>query len=152
MERIRVLFLCIHNSARSQMAETFLKTLGGDRFDVESAGLETGELNSYTVRSMAEIGIDISQNRSKNVFDFIRSGRHFEYVITVCDEANAERCPVFPGFAKRLHWNFPDPSGFLGSDEEKMILARDIRDQIRDRVILWLEELATEEVSIFKEQ
>ena len=129
------------------MAEAFLKVLGGERFEVESAGLEVGELNPYAVRSMAELGIDISRNRTKNVFEFIRASRHFEYVITVCDEASAERCPVFPGFTRRLHWSFPDPALFTGSDDEKMAKIRVVRDQVRDRIVLWLKELDAEAAS-----
>jgi arsenate reductase len=141
MENIRVLFLCVHNSARSQIAEAFLKKIGDGRFQVESAGLEVGTLNPYAVQSMAEIGIDISQNRCKNVFEFIKAGRHFEYVITVCDESTAERCPIFPGFTRRLHWSFHDPASFTGTDEEKMIKTRQVRDQIKERIVQWLEEL-----------
>ncbi|HLP44897.1 MAG TPA: arsenate reductase ArsC [Candidatus Deferrimicrobium sp.] len=148
MENIKVLFLCVHNSARSQMAEAFLKAIGGERFEVESAGLEVGTLNPYAVQVMAEIGIDISKNRSKSVFEFIRTGRLFQYVITVCDEASAERCPIFPGFTRRLHWSFPDPALFTGTDEEKMMKTRSVRDQIRDRIARWLEELAVEDSSI----
>ncbi len=152
MENISVLFLCVHNSARSQMAEAFLKVLGGERFEVESAGLEIGTLNPFAVQSMAEIGMDISHNHSKGVFEFIRISRRFDYVITVCDETAAERCPIFPGFTRRLHWNFPDPALFTGTDEEKMIKTRLIRDQIHDRIVQWLEELNAEEFSIQKRQ
>lgn len=150
MENISVLFLCVHNSARSQMAEAFLKVLGGERFEVESAGLEIGTLNPFVVQSMAEIGMDISHNHSKGVFEFIRISRRFDYVITVCDETAAERCPIFPGFTQRLHWSFPDPALFTGTDEEKMIKTRLIRDQIHNRIVQWLEELTTEEASIQK--
>lgn len=140
MEPIKVLFICVHNSARSQMAEAFLKVLGGQRFEVESGGLEDGALNPYAVRCMAEIGIDISQNRAKHIFEFIRASRRFDYVITVCDEASAENCPIFPGFAKRLHWNFPDPALFTGNDDEIMIKTREVRDHIRERMVQWLKE------------
>jgi arsenate reductase len=132
------------------MAEAFLKAIGGKQYEVESAGLEIGTLNPYAVQSMAEIGMDISQNRSKSVFEFIRISRHFDYVITVCDEASAERCPIFPGFTRRLHWSFPDPALFTGTDEEKMIKTRGVRDQIHERIVRWLEELSSDESSMHK--
>jgi arsenate reductase len=113
----RVLFVCIHNSARSQMAEAFLNQICPDKFEAESAGLEPGNLNPVVVEVMREIGIDISRNPTKSVFDMFKTGRMFGYVITVCDEANAERCPIFPGVTKRLQWSFPDPSRAKGSQE-----------------------------------
>jgi arsenate reductase len=137
-EKIKVLFVCIHNSARSQMAEAFLKKLGGDKFEVESAGIEPGKLNSYVVESMKEVGIDISGNKTKDVFGFIKKGTLFNYVVTVCDEASAERCPIFPGVAQRLHWGFPDPSAFQGADEEKLLAIRNIRDDIKSKVESWI--------------
>jgi arsenate reductase (thioredoxin) len=141
MEHLKVLFICIHNSARSQMAEAFLKAFSRGTIEVESAGLEVGTLNPYAVRCMAEVGIDISKNRSKHIFEFIRASRHFNYVISVCDEANAERCPTFPGIVQRLHWSFPDPAFFTGADEEIMNKTREVRDRICDRIALWLKEL-----------
>jgi arsenate reductase (thioredoxin) len=141
IEKARVLFLCVHNSARSQMAEAFLQKYGGDRFEVESAGLEPGTLNPIVVEAMKEAAIDISQNNTDSVFDFFKEGRLYNYVITVCDESNAERCPVFPGLTKRLHWGFQDPSGFTGSHEEKLAHTRKVRDLIESRIINWLEEL-----------
>lgn len=130
----RVLFVCIHNSARSQMAETFLNALGGDRFIAESAGLEPGSMNPYVVRVMAEAGYDISGNKTKSVFDLFKRERQYDYIITVCDPDAAERCPVFPGIVKRLHWGFRDPSSFEGTDEEKTEFTRAIRDEISDEV------------------
>ncbi len=109
MEKQRVLFVCIHNSARSQMAEAFLKQLAGDKFDVESAGLEPGKLNPAVVEVMKEIGIDISRNTTKSVFDLLKQAKLYSYVITVCDESQSERCPIFPGVRQRLHWSFTDP-------------------------------------------
>src|SRR5690242_14016210 len=106
----KVLFVCVHNSARSQMAEAYLRAMAGERFEVRSAGFEPAEINPYAVRAMAEDGIDISQQGVTDVFDLYRQGVTFSYVITVCDQRAAERCPVFPGFAKRLHWSFADPS------------------------------------------
>ena len=102
MEKIKVLFVCVHNSARSQMAEAFLNQLAGDKFFAESAGFEPGKLNPIVVEAMKEIGIDISKNQTKSVFDFFKQGRLYHFVIAVCDGANAERCPIFPGLTKRL--------------------------------------------------
>ncbi len=134
MNKTKVLFVCIHNSARSQMAEAFLNQMGGDKFEAESAGLEPGTLNPIVVEAMKEIGIDISKNRTKDVFELLRQGKLYNHVITVCDEANAERCPVFPGMAEQLHWSFLDPSNFQGSHEEKLVQTRKIRDAIKTRI------------------
>ena len=141
MYTIKVLFLCIHNSARSQMAEAYLKKLGGDQFQTESAGLEAGKLNLIAVEVMQEEGIDISGNQTKDVFDFHKEGRSFDYVITVCDEANADRCPVFPGLHKKINWSFEDPSALQGSKEEKLYATRLIRDQIREAVQHFIKEI-----------
>jgi arsenate reductase len=122
------------------MAEAFLKHLGGDRFHVESAGLEPGELNPLVVEVMGEIGIDISKNPTNSVFDFFKEGKLFTYVITVCDQEAAERCPIFPGMSKHLHWSFNDPSCFEGTHKEKLVQVRVVRDQIRSRIRRWLEE------------
>jgi arsenate reductase len=138
----RVLFLCIHNSARSQMAAAFLKQLAGDRFDVESAGLEPGKLNPLAVAAMHDAGIDISGNPTQSVFDLFNSGRRFQYVISVCDAASAERCPIFPGNATRLNWSFADPSAFKGTDGERLQQTIVVRDEIRERVRRWIVEQA----------
>ncbi|WP_085812542.1 arsenate reductase ArsC [Geoanaerobacter pelophilus] len=140
--KIRVLFVCIHNSARSQMGEAFLKQAGGERFEVQSAGIEPGRLNPIVVQAMKEVGIDISGNATKQVSDFIEAGVIFDYVITVCDETSAERCPLFPGKAQRLHWGFPDPSVLQGTDEEKLQSIRAIRDDIKKKVESWIISLA----------
>ena len=137
MEKRRVLFVCIHNSARSQMAEAWLNHLCGDRFEAHSAGLEPGILNPLVVHVMREVEIDISGNKTKPVFDFFKAGNVFSYVITVCDESSAERCPVFPGAVNRLHWSFPDPSALIGSEEEKIAAIRNIRDDIKRAVVKW---------------
>src|SRR6516162_1887659 len=129
-----VLFICIHNSARSQMAEAFLGQACGDVFEAHSAGLEPGKLNPIVVEAMKEIGMDISGNQTKAVFDFIKSGAMFSYVITVCDETSAERCPIFAGVTKRLHWSFPDPSAITGTKWERLEGTRKIRDDIRARI------------------
>ena len=144
MNQIKVLFICVHNSARSQMSEAFLKKYGGDDFFVESAGLQPGKLNPIVVDAMNEVGIDISHNETNSVFEFFKQGRRYNYVITVCDESNAERCPIFPGVMKTLHWSFKDPSALTGSYEEKLAGTRAIRDEIEKRVQKWLEELAKE--------
>ena len=130
----RVLFLCIHNSARSQMAAAFLKQLAGERFEVESAGLEPGRLNPLAVAAMKDAGIDISRNGTQSVFDLFENGRRFDYVVSVCDAASAERCPVFPGVATRMNWSFADPSAFTGTDEERLRRTIAVRDEIRDKV------------------
>lgn len=136
----RVLFLCIHNSARSQMAAEFLKRTAGDRFEVESAGLEPGKLNPLAVEAMRAAGIDISRNGTQSVFDLYKRGVRFQYVISVCDAASAERCPVFPGVATRLNWSFADPSAFTGTDEERLRKTIEVRDEIRARVRQWVAE------------
>ena len=133
----KVLFVCIHNSARSQMAEAFLNQTCGEEFEAHSAGLEPGSINPLVVEVMQEVGIDISGNKTKSVFDLFKSGQLFAYVITVCDEANAERCPIFPGVTTRLHWSFPDPGACTGTQEERLAQIRGIRDAIRTRVEEW---------------
>ena len=141
----KVLFICVHNSARSQMAEAFLNDICGDHFEAHSAGLEPGTLNQLAVEAMREIGIDISHNGTQSVFDVFKSGELFAYVITVCDETSAERCPIFPGVTTRLHWSFPDPAALEGTREERLAGTREIRDQIRDRIEMWCEEMCAVE-------
>lgn len=133
-DRITVLFVCVHNSARSQMAEAFLKKHGGDKFEGESAGFEPGEINPLVIDVMREVGIDISLNTTKSVFDLYKRGRLYNYVITVCDAANAQKCPLFPGFSKRLFWSFDDPADFTGSYEERLAKTRVMRDQIERQI------------------
>jgi len=132
-----VLFICVHNSARSQMAEAFLNALCPDDFTAESAGLEPGTLSPLAIAAMREIGLDISSKETTGVFDLFKAGKRFSYVITVCDETSAERCPIFPGQARRLHWSFADPSALLGSWDERLAQARVIRDKIRTKVEEW---------------
>lgn len=141
MEKTKVLFVCIHNSARSQMAEALLKEIGGESFEVESAGLEPGKLNPLAIRAMKAIDIDISHNPTKRVFDVFKQGRMFHYVITVCDETSAERCPVFPGVTKRIHWSFEDPSSFQGTDDEKLAQTERVRDQIKEKIMEFIGQL-----------
>ncbi len=136
----KVLFVCIHNSARSQMAETFLNHLGGDFFEGESAGLEPGRLNPVVVEVMGEYGLDISKNKTKSVFELLKEGISYDAVITVCDEASAERCPIFPGKSKRLHWSFTDPSSFKGTEDEIKEKTKGVRDQIRERILSFIQE------------
>jgi arsenate reductase len=130
----KVLFLCVHNSARSQMAEAYLKAFGGPDVEVESAGLEPGKLNPYVVRVLQEEGIDISTHKTQSVFDLYKAGRRYNYVITVCSKEAAERCPIFPGIAEKLHWPFADPSTFTGTDTQILVRVRDVRDAIREKV------------------
>jgi len=130
----KVLFVCVHNSARSQMAEAFLNKIAAGRFVAQSAGLEPGTLNPLVVEVMAEVGYDLSGNQTKDVFEMYRRGEMFSYVITVCDGASAERCPLFPGIAKRLHWSFADPSSLTGSHEDQLAATRVIRDEIQAAV------------------
>ena len=141
--KTRVLFVCVHNSARSQMAEAFLNQICGDSFEAHSAGLEPGTLNPMVVIAMQEIGIDISGRQTKGVFDYIKAGTMFAYVITVCDEASAERCPIFVGVTRRLHWGFADPSSLAGTPEEKLAQTRVIRDAIANKIRQWCEEVCT---------
>ena len=130
----KLLFVCIHNSARSQMAEAFLKKYGDDVFEVESAGLEPALLNPNVVEVMGEIGIDLSAKGTQDVFTLFRQGRLFNVVVTVCDQASAERCPIFPGMTKRLAWSFPDPSTFKGTREEVLQKTREVRDEIEEKI------------------
>ena len=143
---MKVLFICIHNSGRSQMAEAFLKHGGRDHFEAESAGLEPGTLNPLVVAAMREVGIDISKNKTKSVFELFKQGKLYRYVITVCDETSAERCPIFPGITKRLHWSFEDPASFQGTQDEKLVKIRKVRDEIKARVESWVSSVL-EEVS-----
>lgn len=136
----KVLFICVHNSARSQMAEALLNAMCPEQFAAESAGLEPGVLNPFAVEAMAEIGIDISGNQTKAVFDLFKSGRLYRHVIAVCDQTSAERCPVFPGLVERHQWSFPDPSAASGSHEDKLGAARKVRDMIRNSIASWCEE------------
>ncbi len=129
--KTKVLFVCVHNSARSQMAEAFLNQLAGDEFIAESAGLEPGNLNPLVVEVMKEIGIDISENQTNGVWDFFKEGRLYQYVITVCDKTTEKLCPIFPGITKRLSWPFPDPGAFTGTHDQKLIKTRAVRDSIK---------------------
>ena len=130
-DKQRVLFLCTHNSARSQMAEGLLRHLGGDRFEAFSAGTEATRVRPLAVRTMGELGIDISGQESKALNRYLDQA--FDKVITVCDQAN-EACPIFSGARERLHWSFPDPSRATGAEEEQLAIYREVRDGIRGRI------------------
>jgi arsenate reductase len=127
----RVLFLCTHNSARSQMAEGLLRNLGGDQFEAFSAGTEATHVRPLAIRAMAELGIDISGQESKTLDRYLE--QPFDAVITVCDQAN-EACPVFFGARERLHWSFSDPSKAEGTQEQQLEVYRQVRDAIRARI------------------
>ena len=131
----RVLFLCTHNSARSQIAEGLLRHMAGDQFEVFSAGTEQTRVQPLAIEAMRESGIDISGHRSKTLDEF--AGDTFDYVITVCDRAN-ESCPIFPGTTERIHWSFDDPTAVSGTDEQKLRAFRTVRDAIQQRLRMFL--------------
>ena len=131
---LKILFVCVHNSARSQMAEAFFNHYAQGTDTAESAGIEPGRLNPYVVRAMSEKGIDISDNQTKGVFNLYKEGRTFSHVITVCDAEAAQRCPIFPGISRIIMWSFPDPSTFTGSDDKIMEQVRAVRDIIEVQV------------------
>lgn len=137
-EKLRVLILCTGNSARSQMAEGLLRESGEGKFEVESAGVAPSSVRPEAVEAMREIGIDISNHRSKSVDEF--AGQQFDYVITVCDNAK-EQCPAFPGKSTRIHWSFDDPAGANGNRAEKLIVFRRVRDEIREKLREFVEAL-----------
>ena len=132
----RVLFLCTGNSARSQMAEAFLKKYAGDRFEVHSAGLDPKGINPYTRKVMEEIGVDISDQYSKGLGEFLGKMR-IAYLITVCDNAE-KKCPTLPGVSFRLYWPFDDPASLEGTEDEKLARFREVRDQVDKRIKSWL--------------
>lgn len=137
-EKKKVLFLCTGNSCRSQMAEAWLRSLGGDSFEVYSAGLDPHGVNPYTIKVMEEAGVDMSDHRSKDLDEYMGK-MDFDYLITVCGNAD-ERCPFFPGMGTRLHWPFEDPAAFMGPEAEKLAAFREIREQIKTKIQAWLDE------------
>jgi len=140
MDKVKVLFLCTGNSARSQIAEAYLRTHGEGRFEAYSAGMEPKGIHPLTVKVMDEVGLDISQQRSKSVDEFLGSAP-FNYVIFVCDKAR-QSCPsIFPGLADFLYWPFEDPADFKGSEEEKTIKFREVRDKIEHRIKGWIKKM-----------
>lgn len=143
-----VLFVCEHNSARSQMAEAYLQRLGGDEVVVESCGLEAGTLNPLVIEAMAEEGFDLSAKTTQTAFELIKKGRSYDVVITVCSQKASEQCPLFPGRVLRLNWPFDDPSRLEGSHEEKLVRVREIREQIKAQVMAFLEEYRKQGASL----
>jgi arsenate reductase len=130
--KIKVLFICQHNSGRSQIAEAYLRKFYGDHFEIESAGFEPAEeINPMVVRVMAEVGFDLSDKKPQSVFELYKQGKLYEHVITVCHDTES-KCPVFPGIAKRWHWPFPDPAAVEGTEAEKLEEVRKIRDMIKE--------------------
>ncbi len=138
MRKTKVLFLCTGNSCRSQMAQGWLQTLAGDRFQVYSAGLEPHGIHPLTIQVMEEAGVDMSGHRSKHLDEY-KGKIDFDYLITVCGDAD-ERCPYFPGMGDRLHWPFEDPPAFNGPQDEKLALFRKVRYQIKAKIEAWLAE------------
>jgi arsenate reductase len=137
---LNVLFECVHNSARSQIAEAYLNLLGKGKFNAESAELEPGKLNPNVVAVMQESGIDISHHPTTSVFDRFKEGKRYDAIVTVCDAANSERCLIFPGKTKRLAGSFEDPASFTGSKEEIMEKTRKVRDEIKDKITAFIRE------------
>jgi arsenate reductase (thioredoxin) len=144
MAKQNVLFICVHNSARSQMAEAWLNEICGDHFAAESAGFEPGTINPLVVDVMNEAGLDLSEKKTQAVFDVWKSARLFQYVITVCADAEAKGCPIFPGVTTRLRWPFSDPSQVTGTRQEKLQQVREIRDAIRAKVEEWCANVCVE--------
>lgn len=142
----KVLFVCVHNSARSQMAEELLRKYGKDRFEVESAGFEPGELNPLAVEVLKEEGLDIRGKSTYSVFEFFKQGKAFNYVITVCDHSFAQRCPVFPALNYRIHWSFEDPRSFIGSEEEKLSKTREVKEKIKTQVLKFIDLVTSEQL------
>lgn len=142
----KVLFVCIHNSARSQMAEAFLNKIGAGVFEAQSAGFEPGKMNPLVIEAMLEIGYDLSKNETNSVFEFFKEGRRYNYVITVCDEGAAQKCPLFPGITQRINWSFEDPSGFDGDHEAKLAKVRVVRDAIKRKVEEFIEGVKNKEI------
>jgi len=139
-EKKRVLFICVHNSGRSQMAEAFLNALAGDRFQAESAGFDPTRVYPLVIKAMHEIGIDLSRNRTQSVFKLYQQGKLFDYVITVCEESTENQCPMFPGVTRRLNWPFDNPESFEGTHEEKLKQVKRVRDEIRARIESWVQQ------------
>jgi arsenate reductase len=147
----KILFICEHNSARSQIAEAYLNHFAGDRFSAESAGLEPGILNPYVVEVLGEEGLDISGNSTKSVFELYKSQKQYEAVIAVCSQAASGKCPVFPGRVKRWNWPFNDPSKLSGDREQMLVQTREIRDKIKNRILSFIREYDEKGVKLFIE-
>jgi arsenate reductase len=138
MRKIKVIFICGENRARSQMAEAFLRILGGEQYEVQSAGLEQSEIHPYTLKVMEEIDYDLSKHHSKDLSKF-RGKIHFNYIITVCDRAK-EKCPTFPSGTIQLNWAVEDPVAFEGSDEDKLEKFREVRNNLKEKIVEWLKQ------------
>jgi len=143
MEKKRILFICVHNAARSQMAEAFLNDLGADFFEVYSAGFAPTSVNPLVIQVMKELDYDLSGSKTRSVFDIYKAGMLFDYVITVCRESVEEECPIFPGITKRLNWGFDDPAALRGTEDEKLQETRRIRDEIKSKIESWIEDFRT---------
>lgn len=137
---LNVLFVCVHNSARSQIAETLLNDLGKGLFKAESAGIEAGRLNPFVVKVLSEKGYDISNKKTHSVFDFFKEGRTYQAVVKVCDQSNAQRCPIFPRTLINEQWDFPDPSTFLGSEAEILQRVRGVYDRMYEKILEFIEQ------------
>lgn len=135
----KVLFICVHNSARSQMAEEYLRKFAGDRFEVQSAGFEPTEINPLVIEVMQEEGIDLTGKPPQDAFELYKNGSIFNYVVTVCDDSVDKDCPIYPGMTHRLHLPFPDPSSFDGTHEEKIVKTREVREQIKKAIQEFIE-------------
>ncbi len=141
----KVLFVCVHNTARSRMAEALLRKDGGAAFDVTSAGYEAREANPLALEAMALIGVPLSSTGPQpTVFQLYKAGRYFQHVISVCDEDQGERCPLFPGVVERITWSFPAVSTFTGNHAERLTQVVQLRDAIRERIGIWLRALGSE--------
>ncbi|THB77840.1 MAG: arsenate reductase ArsC [Desulfobulbaceae bacterium] len=148
----KILFICEHNSARSQMAEAFLKHLSKGKLEAESAGLEPGTINPIVVEVMKEVDIDLSGNTTQSVFDLFKSGKQYDAVVTVCTPEVSEKCPIFPGKVLRLNWPFNDPSTAQGSESEKLEYVRGIRDQIKDQVQSFVDDFEDRGIKVFMDE
>lgn len=138
--KLKVLFVCVRNASRSQIAEAWLEDLFPDFATAQSAGFEPSELNPLAVEVMQEVGIDISQKATKGVLDLFSKGERYDRVIGVCDQSADEKCPFFPGLTERLFWSFPDPANFEGTHEQQLAATRKVRDDIRAQIESWVAE------------
>ena len=138
--KIKVLFICVHNSARSQMAEELLKKYGGDKFEVESAGFEPTVINPLVAKVLEEEGIDLTKKKTQSVFSLIKAQKFYGYVVTVCSRAKENECPIFPGMPMRLHWDLENPEDFTGSEEERIDKIKEQKEQIKQLVLDFINE------------
>ncbi len=141
-DKTKVLFLCVHNSGRSQIAEEYFKRIGGSNFEVESAGLQPTDINPFVLEVMKEDGFDLSEKKTQSAWELFKAGRMFRYVITVCDRAHEEECPLFPRPFVQLNWPFPDPRSFTGTEDERIQKTRQLRDSIKARVEQFVADLS----------